>query len=128
MNYGKEHLEKRKKDISSKKNMQKKRVGVRFFKALIICVLLLAVVGVGGVGYFAKKIIDRTPTVTPSDVKPKGFTSFVYSKDGKLMEEFLQSGSNRVYKSIDEIPKYMGDAFVAVEDERFYQHLSLIHI
>ncbi len=122
MNYGKEHLEKRKKDISSKKNMQKKRVGVRFFKALIICVLLLAVVGVGGVGYFAKKIIDRTPTVTPSDVKPKGFTSFVYSKDGKLMEEFLQSGSNRVYKSIDEIPKYMGDAFVAVEDERFYQH------
>lgn len=122
MNYGTEHLEKRKKDISSKKNMQKKRVGVRFFKALIICVLLLAVVGVGGVGYFAKKIIDSTPTVTPSDVKPKGFTSFVYSKDGKLMEEFLQSGSNRVYKSIDEIPKYMGDAFVAVEDERFYQH------
>lgn len=122
MNYGKEHLEKRKKDISSKKNMQKKRVGVRFFKALIICVLLLAVVGVGGVGYFAKKIIDGTPTVTPSDVKPKGFTSFVYSKDGQLMEEFLQSGSNRVYKSIDEIPKYMGDAFVAVEDERFYQH------
>ena len=59
MNYGKEHLEKRKKDISSKKNMQKKRVGVRFFKALIICVLLLAVVGVGGVGYFAKKIINH---------------------------------------------------------------------
>ena len=49
MNYGKEHLEKRKKDISSKKNMQKKRVGVRFFKALIICVLLIAMVGVGGV-------------------------------------------------------------------------------
>lgn len=122
MNYGKEHLEKRKKDISSKKNMQKKRVGVRFFKALIICVLLLAVVGIGGVGYFVKKIIDNTPTVTPSDVKPSGFTTFVYAKDGTLLEEFLQSGSNRVYKSIDEIPDYMGKAFVAIEDERFYQH------
>lgn len=122
MNYGKEHLEKRKKDISSKKNMQKKRVGVRFFKALIICVLLLAVVGVGGVGYFVKKIIDNTPTVTPSDVKPSGFTTFVYTKDGTLLEEFLQSGSNRIYKSIDEIPDYMGKAFVAIEDERFYQH------
>ena len=66
MNYGKEHLEKRKKEISSKKNMQKKRVGVRFFKALIICVLLTAVVGVGGVGYFVKKILDNSPTVTPS--------------------------------------------------------------
>lgn len=122
MNYGKEHLEKRKKDVSSKKNMQKKRVGVRFFKALIICVLLLAVVGVGGVGYYVKKIIDNTPTVTPSDVKPSGFTTFVYTKDGTLLEEFLQSGSNRIYKSIDEIPDYMGKAFVAIEDERFYQH------
>lgn len=49
MNYGKEHLEKRKNDISSKKNMQKKRVGVRFFKALIVCVLLIGVAGVGAV-------------------------------------------------------------------------------
>ena len=33
MNYGKENLDKRKKNISSKKNMKKKRVGVRFFTA-----------------------------------------------------------------------------------------------
>lgn len=122
MNYGKEHLEQRKKDISSKKNMKKKRVGVRFFKALIVCVLLIGVIGAGGVGLFVKRIIDNTPSVTPSQVKPSGFTSFVYSKDGVLLEEFLQSGSNRVYKSIDEIPDCMGNAFVAIEDERFYQH------
>lgn len=122
MNYGKEHLEKRKKEISSKKNMQKKRVGVRFFKALIICVLLLAVVGVGGVGYFVKKILDNSPTVTPSQVKPTGYISVVRAKDGTKTEEFLRAGSNRVYKSIDEIPDYLGKAFVAIEDERFYQH------
>lgn len=122
MNYGKENLEKRKKNISSKKNMKKKRVGVRFFKAMIICVLLLAIVGVGGVGLFTKRIIDNTPTVTPSDVKPKGFTSFVYAEDGTLLESFVQAGSNRVFKSIDEIPKYLADAFVAIEDARFYQH------
>lgn len=122
MNYGKENLEKRKKNISSKKNMKKKRVGVRFFKALIICILLLAVIAVGGVGLFAKRIIDNAPNVTPADVKPSGFTTFVYSKNGELLEQFLQSGSNRVYKNIDEIPEYMADAFVAIEDERFYQH------
>ena len=122
MNYGKENLEKRKKDISSKKNMQKKRVGVRFFKALIICVLLIVVVSVGGVGYFVKKIIEDTPEVTPASIKPSGFTTFVYTKDGTLTEEFLQSGSNRIYKSISEIPDYMGKAFVAIEDERFFQH------
>ena len=34
----------------------------------------------------------------------------------------MRAGSNRVYKSIDEIPDYLGKAFVAIEDERFYQH------
>lgn len=122
MNYGKQNLKKRKKAISSKKNMKKKRVGVRFFKAMIICVLILAIVGVGGAGLFAKRIINDAPTVTPSQIKPQGFTSFVYAEDGTLLENFLEAGSNRVYKSIDEIPKYLGDAFVAIEDERFYQH------
>ena len=50
---------------------------------------------VGGVGLFAKRIIDNTPTVTPADVKPQGFTSFVYAEDGTLLEQFLESGSNR---------------------------------
>lgn len=122
MNYGKENLQKRKKSISSKTTMKKKRVGVRFFKALIICILLIAVICIAGAGIFVKKIIDNAPTVTPDDVKPSGFTTFVYSEDGTLLEEFLQSGSNRVYKSIDEIPEDMANAFVAIEDERFYQH------
>ena len=84
MNYGKENLDKRKKNISSKKNMKKKRVGVRFFKALVICVLLIAVIGAGGVGLFVKKIIDDAPKVTPNMVKPSGATSFVYTEDGQL--------------------------------------------
>ena len=66
MNYGKNNLTRRKKSISSKKKMKKKRVWVRFFKALLICILLLAVIGVAGVGIFTKKIIDNTPTVTPA--------------------------------------------------------------
>ena len=36
VNYGKNNLSKRKQNISSKKRMKKKRVGVRFFKALVI--------------------------------------------------------------------------------------------
>lgn len=122
MNYSKKNVARRKKHISSKKNMKKKRVGVRFFKALIICILVLGLVGVAGAGIFAKRIIDNTPAVSPSDVKPKGFTSFVYAEDGTLLESFVEAGSNRVYKSIDEIPKALGDAFVAIEDERFYKH------
>ena len=103
--------------------MQGKRIVVRLFKALLICIVLAAVVGVAGGGLFIKKIIDDTPHVSASDVKPKGFTTFVYADDGSTeIERFVSSGSNRVYKSVDEIPKDLQHAFVAIEDERFYKH------
>ena len=33
-------------------------------------------------GVFVKKIIDNAPEVTPADVRPQGFTTFVYADDG----------------------------------------------
>jgi len=123
MNYGKKKASQKQKKITSKSTMQGKRIGVRLFKAFLLCLIVVAVVGVIGVGVFAKKIIDNTPEVSPDDVKPKGFTTFVYADDGTTeLERFVSSGANRVYKTIDEIPEDLQHAFVAVEDERFYDH------
>ncbi len=61
--------------------------------------------------------------ITPDDVKPQGFTTLVYADDGTTeIERFVSAGSNRVYKTIDEIPTDLQHAFVAIEDERFYEH------
>ncbi|MEO2263634.1 PBP1A family penicillin-binding protein [Dorea sp. YH-dor228] len=123
MNYGKKKASQKQKKITSKSTMQGKRIGVRLFKAFLLCLVVVSVVGVIGVGVFVKKIIDDTPKVSPEDVKPKGFTTFVYADDGTTeIERFVSSGSNRVYKSIDEIPVDLQHAFVAIEDERFYEH------
>ena len=105
MNYGKKKASQKQNQITSKSTMQGKRIGVRLFKAFLLCMIVVAVAGVAGVGIFAKKIIDNTPEVSPDDVKPKGFTTFVYADDGTTeIERFEYSGSNRVYKSIDQIP------------------------
>lgn len=123
MNYGKRKAAKKQKRITSKSTMQGKRVGVRLFKAFLLCIVLVGIVAVIGVGVFAKRIIDNAPDVTPDDVKPQGYTTFVYADDGKTeIGRFVASGANRVYKSIDEIPEDLQHAFVAVEDERFYEH------
>ena len=123
MNYGKKKASQKQKKITSKSTMQGKRIGVRLFKAFLLCLVVVSVVGVIGVGVFVKKIIDDTPQVSPEDVKPKGFTTFVYADDGTTeIERFVSSGSNRVYESIDEIPVDLQHAFVAIEDERFYEH------
>lgn len=123
MNYGKRKASQKQKKITSKSTMQGKRVGVRLFKAFLLCLLVVGVVGMIGGGLFLKKIIDNTPDVSPADVQPKGFTTMVYADDGTTeIERFVASGANRVYKSIDEIPKDLQHAFVAIEDERFYNH------
>ena len=123
MNYGKKKAAKRQKQITSKSAMQAKRVGVRLFKALLLCIIVVAIAGVAGGGLFVKKIIDNSPDITPDDVKPQGFTTLVYADDGTTeIERFVAAGSNRVYKTIDEIPADLQHAFVAIEDERFYEH------
>ena len=43
MNYGKKKAAKRQKKITSKSTMQGKRIVVRLFKALLICIVLAAV-------------------------------------------------------------------------------------
>ena len=125
MNYGKRNISRRKKNISSKKKMKQKRVGVRFFKALILCILLLGVICVVGAGLFAKKIIDNTPVVSADDILPKGYTTNIVDQKGTVIETLKDSDSNRVYRTYDEITaasEYLPHAFVAIEDERFYDH------
>ena len=46
MNYGKKKAAKRQKQITSKSAMQAKRVGVRLFKALLLCIIVVAIAGV----------------------------------------------------------------------------------
>ncbi len=125
MNYGKRNLSRRKKNISSKKRMKKKRVGVRFFKALIICILLLGVICIIGGAVIVKKIIDDTPAVSAEDILPQGYTTTITDESGNVIETLSDSDSNRVYKTYEEITansEYLPHAFVAIEDERFYEH------
>ena len=125
MNYGKDNLSRRKKNISSKKKKKQKRVGVRFFKALIICILLLMVICIIGGVIFAKKIIDDTQTVSADDILPKGFTTTITDQNGTVIDTLKDSDSNRVYRTYEEITAnsdFLPHAFVAIEDERFYEH------
>ena len=52
------------------------------------------------------------------------YTSVVYGlKDGAYVEaETLHTSENRIWANIEEIPDDLQKAFIAIEDERFYQH------
>ena len=126
MNYGKQNASKKQKDITSKTTMRRKKIGVRLFKACLICFLILCISGAVGAGILVKKIIDDAPEITPDSIKPQGHMSTILADDGITTTDTLKAaGSNRVYKSIDEIPKDLQHAFVAIEDSRFYTHKGI---
>ncbi len=123
MNYGKKKASKQQKNVTSKAAMKKKRAGVRLFKAMLLTCLVAFVLCIAGGGLFIKKMIDDAPNITPEDVKPSKFTTQALADDETtVLDTFVDAGANRVYKSIDEIPKDLQNAFVAVEDSRFYDH------
>ncbi|MCF0228797.1 MAG: transglycosylase domain-containing protein [Parasporobacterium sp.] len=82
----------------------------------IFCILVCVVAG-AGIG-----MIMSTPEITAEDVRPSEYPSHIYDRDGRELIELSTSGSNRQEASSDEIPEMLKNAFIAIEDERFYEH------
>ncbi len=122
MNYGKNSTRKRERELASKGTMILKKFNIIFLKTLLVCILALGVTGAcAGLG-IAKGIIDSSPEINLDDATPTGFLSTVLDTDGNQIAKLVATGSNRVYVTIDEIPINLQHAFVAIEDERFYEH------
>ena len=56
------------------------------------------------------------------DVQPQGYASQIYDADGNLMQTLVMEGSNREEVSFDQLPDDLVNAFIAIEDSRFYEH------
>lgn len=122
MNYSKKETSKKQKALRSKKKKVGKKLSVIFLKAFLVCMIAVGViVACAGVGII-KGVIDNAPEITSESVIPKGFKSTVYDSKGNKMQELIASGTNRTMVTIDQIPKHVQNAFIAIEDERFYEH------
>ena len=121
MNYGKRGAAKKKKALRSKSKKWSKRFALTFFKASLLLILAVGIIGVcGGLGV-VKGILASAPD-TDIDVSPSGFSTFVYDAEGNQIAKLDAEGSNRVPVSMDKIPENLAHAFVAIEDARFYEH------
>ena len=122
MNYGKDATEKKLRDASSKKRKIANRFFLGFTRMLLLIFFMLAVVGVSiGVGMY-KGIIDSSPEINIDSIVPQGFATTVYDREGNLTDTLVTAGSNRDPATFDELPKDLINAFVAIEDSRFWTH------
>ncbi|MDO4553746.1 MAG: PBP1A family penicillin-binding protein [Lachnospiraceae bacterium] len=125
MNYNKKSIQQREKQLESRTIRNKKRVKLYTFRILIVSFLAFVAAGAGlGFGVF-RGIIASAPGISEISIEPTGYVTTICDKDGNAIQTLSDYTSNRIDVSMDQIPQHVRDAFVAIEDARFYEHKGI---
>lgn len=98
-------------------------IGTALLSMILILIITICIVAVALTVYvmqFAESSFD----VDLADVE-LSYSSFIYAKDAEnndVLIKQISSDESRVWVEIEDIPQHVQDAFVAVEDERFFEH------
>ncbi len=96
------------------------QVMFKWFKRLLWLLLLLLSVGIAAVAAFYFHLEKDLPDVSMLRDTTWETPLRVYSADGVLMSEF--GDVKRIPLQLEQIPVQMQQAFLAIEDSRFYEH------
>lgn len=119
--------------IYSKQTILKKRLALRskgdrrrnsfFLFCMKLCLLgfVLTMVCVGG---FVFGSMEGMFVSTPEqyDLRPKTSASLILDDKGKDVQQLSDYSSNRIPVDYEVFPENLKNAFIAIEDERFYEH------
>lgn len=122
MNYGRRGIKARQAALNARGPKWSRKFLLIFIEAACIAILAVGVMCAAlGIGLF-KGILSSAPDISKINVTPTKLASFVYDAEGNEIGKLVAESSNRIIISSEDIPQDMKDAFVALEDERFYQH------
>lgn len=120
-----EPIKKHEKPISNKKTSKKKKekvkrpIALKIINGLLIFVLLIYVIGGAAGLYIADKMISNAPELNVKDVVSIDSTT-IYDANGNLITEI--GAFYRENITYDQCPESLVDAFLSIEDSRFFQH------
>ena len=116
MNYSKKGIIDKQQSMNSKTTKITKMFSVTLLKAILICLLAFAVIGLSfGIGIF-KGILSSTPETDVFSIMPTGYATTVYDNDGQQLTKLVAADSNRTFVSMDKIPENLAHAFVAIRN------------
>lgn len=95
-------------------------------KKLLVITLMTVLISLtlfaGSVGLAFVNILTTATEIDPYSIN-SGFeeTSLIFDKDKNLLEK-VETAEYRTFVKLNKVPQYLKDAFISIEDERFYEH------
>ncbi len=122
MDYSRKGIENKQRYIRSTSRRLISKTRIMLYRLCIVFMVFAMIVGsFAGFG-FIRGLVDSAPDISQIDVIPTGYTTTVYDNNGNVIENLIGAHSNRQYVTIDKIPLQLQRSFIAIEDERFYEH------
>lgn len=125
MNYGKKNVERRLEELESIKTKCASKILLMFYKLLLVLAAPILVMGCGAGAGIITGILDNAPAVDLLNIQPDRFATTVYDSAGNVTETLVASGANREAAVYEELPEDLVNAFVAIEDARFWEHSGI---
>lgn len=96
-------------------------------KIFFLILFLLAIIAAGAVSGIVIAIAKDAPKINPTNITSLlNQTSFILDQNGNIIEKIQNKGYEyRTIVSINQMPKHLKDAFIAIEDERFEDHIGV---
>jgi penicillin-binding protein 1A len=137
MDYSQHGNKRRKRSQNPHATRLRNKIAIIILRVMFALVLIGGFAGLGaGMGVYIG-ILNNAPELDMAGLGPVSsrqlsnetignmpgvnLSSFIVGQDGEERER-LHGGHNTVFVSFEDIPQYMIDAIVAIEDERFFEH------
>lgn len=105
-----------------KKRKKKKKSGLKIF---LLVLLMIIIIGIGAATGIVIAIAKEAPEIDPTNIGALlNQTSFILDQNGNIIEK-IQTKEYRTIVGIDQMPQHLKDAFISIEDERFYDHIGI---
>lgn len=105
------------------KNKKNKKLSV--LRVTLIVLLLVVFISAGTVGGLMFAVVRTAPEISPShDINTLSEHSKIYDEEGTLIEEILTEQTRTVI-NLEDMSEHIPNAFIAIEDERFYDHFGI---
>ncbi len=111
--------------IEKKKRRAKKKRKAVLKIALLLIFIAIIVVG-GAVAGMVIGIVKSAPEIDPTNVLTTlTESSVIVDETGNVIEQIHDPNENREIVKLNDIPLYLQNAFIAIEDHRFREHFGI---